>query len=246
MSDSGFSFSLPVSSMYIDESGTRNSSGGFYVVGYIKTREPSVLYRRAKVLLDAGSRRGVYSFDKEIKFSKLNKSSMDLYFSLIELMREENVRIGASVYPSDSFPASEPTWRTQAKMAARLIAGTTAQNELVNVFLDLVSTPVEAPMGKMIAGMAHKRLKRGGNVVTAYELDSRGTILLQLADLVAGSIAFYRKHKALTGENVRGIDKPKARVATRLMNVYSLLDFEDYRDEHVNILTFRENSFDRA
>lgn len=38
--------SAQVSSIYIDESGSRNSQGGFFVVGFIKVRNPAVLCRR--------------------------------------------------------------------------------------------------------------------------------------------------------------------------------------------------------
>ena len=78
-----------------------------------------------------------------------------------------------------------------------------------------------------------------GSVVSCLCLDSRSTPGLQLADLVAGSIAFERKRSTETGPMRL---TPKAQVALELRNSFGLVDFSDQRSDRVNILTARTST----
>ena len=133
-------YSLPnrvdVSTIYIDESGAKNSRGGFFVVGFVKVREPYVLARAVRHL------RQKHRFHGEIHFAQISKKQMPFYFDLVEELASANVRVGGSVYDSQqSFSDDLATWEQQSLMAAKLIRGNINRGELVNVFLDLVQTP---------------------------------------------------------------------------------------------------------
>lgn len=218
---------VDVSSIFIDESGSRNSRGGFFVVGFVKVRDPAILSRKVR------SVRQRHSFNQEIHFSRINKRSLDYYFDLVETLAAENVRVGGSVYDCQvSFNEDRPTWLQQAEMATRLVVGNVNRGELVNVFLDLVQTPEGNAVAQLVKEKANKGL-RARAVLEAYDLDSRSTDMLQLADIVAGSINFERKKKKpeTTGT-------PKARVAARLRRALELESFDDIQEGKVNILTF--------
>ncbi|MCO6394454.1 DUF3800 domain-containing protein [Corynebacterium sp. MC-17D] len=85
-------YSLPnrvdVSTIYIDESGAKNSRGGFFVVGFVKVREPYLLARTIRHL------RQKYRFYGEIHFAQISKNQLPFYFDLVEELAIANVRVG--------------------------------------------------------------------------------------------------------------------------------------------------------
>lgn len=216
-------------SIFIDESGSKNSKGGFFVVGFIKTRRPAVLSRKVRAL------RQKYHYYDEIKFSSINYEKIQFYFDLVETIAAEDVRVGGSVYNAVSgFPAKQKTWECQAQMAKRLVIGNVNKGEMVNVFLDLVQTPT----GKTVAEMVRNQINEyfGKRIVMeAYDIDSRTMELVQLADIIAGSVAYLRKNPQSPKAGKRS--SPKRKVAERFRRALELESFEDTRQGKVNILT---------
>ena len=198
---------VPVSSIYIDESGTRNSSGGFFVIGFLKVRDHQPLERDIRHL------RQKHQYFQEIHFADIRKNSLEFYFDVVETLAAADIRVGGSVYDSVSaFQPNEETWKQQAAMATLLTMGNINKGEVVNVFLDLVQTPKNVTLAQTVRDEVNRR--RGGRCVAeAYDLDSRASDFLQLADLIASSIAYERRH----GQPDIGERRtPKARVAARL------------------------------
>lgn len=221
-------YSIPghvkISSIYLDESGSRNSRGGFFVVGFVKAREPYQLDRAVRHL------RQKHHFHDEIHFSKIRKGSLDFYFDLVETIAAADVRVGGSVYDSrNSFSQDLETWEQQSKMAAQLIRGNVNKGEVVNIFLDLVQTPQGESAARYVKEAVNKRMG-SRSVVEAYDLDSRSTDLIQLADIVASAINYERCHQEPS-------NSPKAKVTTRLRRALELDSFDDIQKGKVNILT---------
>lgn len=223
--------SSQVSSIYIDESGSRNSRGGFFVVGFVKVRNPAALSRDIRAL------RQRHQYYDEIKFSSITGQNIQFYFDLIEMVAAADVRIGGSVYDSVSgFSEEVPTWEQQARMASLLVKGNVNRGESLVVFLDLVQTPT----GKTVAELVRKRVnQKFGNraIVEAYDVDSRAMDLLQVADIVAGSIAYVRRNTQFPAPGKKL--SPKKRVSDRFRRAFDLDSFDDVRAGKVNILTMR-------
>ena len=224
-------YSLPnrvdVSTIYIDESGARNSKGGFFVVGFVKVREPYLLARTIRHL------RQKHRFYGEIHFAQISKNQLPFYFDLVEELAIANVRVGGSVYDSRrSFSDDLATWEQQSLMAAKLIRGNINRGELVNVFLDLVQTPQGNSAAKVVKEQVNKRMG-SRSVIEAYDIDSKSTDLIQLADVVASSINYERCHP-------KGAETAKARVAARLRRALDLDSFDDVQAGKVNILTIED------
>ncbi|OHO32525.1 hypothetical protein HMPREF2690_10080 [Corynebacterium sp. HMSC034E11] len=218
---------VPVSSIFLDESGTRNSSGGFFVVGFVKIRNLQVLDREIRHL------RQSHGFYQEIHFSEIKNNKLNFYFDLVELLAAADVRVGGSVYDSTHSFGDHDTWLQQAKMASRLIRGNINRGELVNVFLDLVQTP----RGESVAQFVKSDVNRAiGSrcVLEAYDFNSEASDFIQLADIVASSIAYERRHGRMD-PTVR--NTPKARVAGRLRRALELDSFADIQQGKVNIVT---------
>lgn len=74
-----------------------------------------------------------------------------------------------------------------------VVANINRKGEPVNVFLDLVQTPRGQSVAEIVKHDAN-RILRDRRVIEAYDMDSRSTDLLQIADLVASSIAYERKN----------------------------------------------------
>ena len=219
---------VPISSIFIDESGARNSSGGFFVVGFVKLRDPAGMEREIRHI------RQLHKYHDEIHFADIRAHNVNFYFDVVEALAAADVRVGGSVYDStSSFNMKRETWEQQANMAALLVKGNINQGELVNVFLDLVQTP----KGKSAAQVVKNEVNRSlGSrcVLEAYDLDSQASDSIQLADLVASSIAYERRHPAMDQGNRR---TPKARVAARLRRALELDSFADVQEGKVNIVT---------
>lgn len=224
-------YSLPnrvdVSTIYIDESGAKNSRGGFFVVGFVKVREPYVLARAVRHL------RQKHRFNGEIHFAQISKNQLPFYFDLVEELASANVRVGGSVYDSQqSFSDDLATWEQQSLMAAKLIRGNINRGELVNVFLDLVQTPQGKSAAKVVKDQVNRQMG-SRSVIEAYDVDSKSTDLIQLADVVASSINYERCHP-------EGRVTAKARVAARLRRALDLDAFDDVQAGKVNILTIND------
>lgn len=152
----------------------------------------------------------------------------------METLAAADVRVGGSVYDSaTSFQVDRDTWEQQAHMAALLIKGNINRGELVNVFLDLVQTP----RGKSVAESVKNEVNRSiGSrcVVEAYDVNSEASDFVQLADVVASSISYERRHGTM--DEARK-NSPKARVAARLRRALELDSFDDIQAGKVNIVT---------
>lgn len=179
--------------------------------------------------------RDIHSFRGKIKFSEARKTGLNFYFDLVEYLAASNVRIGASVYDSRfGFRDGIESWKMQAIMSAKLIAGNTNKDEVINVFLDLVQTPRDKSVSAMVRNDVRKRLK-STSLVEAYDMDSQSTDALQMADLVASSIRYGR-----VCDPTR--TTPKSRISGRLRRAFELENFNDIQHGKVNILTMRNNT----
>lgn len=220
-----------IASIYIDESGAKNTAGGAFVVGFIKTYKPSPLWRSIRDF------RHRHQYFDEIKFSSINGANIRFYFDLIEEIATSELiaRVGGSIYDAHTgFDRRVETWKEQATMARRLIVGNINKTDNIICFLDLVQTPLGSTVAERVKNEANKYLA-GAPVLEAYDVDSKAHDLVQLADLVAGSINYdksqARKNQTMNNKN------PKYRVMKRLQRALELDSFDYVQKGRVNILT---------
>lgn len=225
---------VPISSIFIDESGSKNSRGGFFVVGFVKSRDTTALMRSVADL------RQKYRYFDEIKFSCIRTENLSFYFDLVEMLAASDVRVGGSVYSSrTAFAESVPTWKAQAIMSRRLVVANVNKGELVNVFLDLVQTPRGESVAASVLQESNEKL-RCRAVVAAYDMDSKAHDAIQLADVTAGAIHYERRTwEGDTKEAPGSATTPKARVAARFRRAFEVDSFADVRRGKVNILTMK-------
>ncbi len=223
----------PASLVFMDESNAKASGSSFFVMSAVKLREPGLLARNLRMVRDRNQ------FEGEFKFSQVTKGTMCAYFDAIDQLVASAAHLAASVVDrtrDDPYPGL-PVWEMQLQVAARLLVGCINRRELVSVVLDGISTPVGVALDDQLRREVNRRL-RSTSVVTAACMDSRSSDGLQIADLVAGAIAFERRQYAgLSGRTRPSATSPKAKVAERLRVAFGLTTFHDTRTERVNIAT---------
>jgi hypothetical protein len=218
----------PTSTIYLDDSGAKVLAGKLLVIAGIKVRRHGELLRAIRHVRDQTG------FTGEFKFREINKGSVSAYYELIRQLEESDAHIVGSV-TSRPPGAKQPLWRFYAEVTAQLLRGAIVRRELVSVLMDHLPTPRKVALEDVVRGMVNKPL---GNmaVVTAVSLDSRSSDGLQMADLVAGAIAFERRRVA--GES-GSASSMKARVVNQLKASFGT-DLLDCRTERVNIQTYRQ------
>jgi hypothetical protein len=125
-------------------------------------------------------------------------------------------------------------WRFYCDVATRLVRGNVNRGEHVCVLLDMMSTPRGTAFEDVLRGRVNNLL-RSTQVTSAVCLDSRSSDGLQVADLIAGAVAFERRR--LAGES-GGTNSPKARVVNRLKEAFGVDELTDLRTNRVNIQTW--------
>lgn len=218
----------PCATLFVDESGSKASAGRFFVVAAIKTRKPGLIARRVTHIRDR-----YQNFD-ELKFTKISQGRLPIYFDLLDMLADSDVHIAATVVDGNAtdsvYVPGQPTWESHARVTAKLLCGSMNKRELSSAIIDEVPTPKDVAYCDVVRRMVNQR-HRATALVSATSADSRSMDGLQLADLVAGAIAYGRKRP----EEVRA---HKSRVARRLGEVFGIADLtQDLHEDRVNILT---------
>jgi hypothetical protein len=217
--------------IYVDESGVATNDR-FFVVGAIKVRRHGEF---ARAVRDVRDRTG---FDDEFKFSRISRGKLPAFFELVDLLCTPSVHLAACIVDREAFDPNDrwkPKWRAHAYVTAQLLRGCIKQKELVSVCMDLVSTPRDVAIEDEISRMVNARL---GNrpLITSICLDSKASDLLQVADLVAGAVAFeQRSLHGISGEP----NSNKAKVVQRLRDVMNVESLSGPRSPRLNVQTYK-------
>jgi len=227
----------PSSTIFMDESGSRANSSRFFVMSAVKVREVGQLLRAVRTVRDRNR------FASEFKFSEITQGSICAYYDLIDQVADSDAHLAACVVNRDVFdpfhgPGTDP-WRVHADVAAQLLIGCINRRELVGLLMDGLSTPTAVSLEDVVRQQVNRRLG-ATSIVSAVCCDSKTNDGIQIADVVAGAISFDRRRQL--GHDGRRDSKPsspKAKVARRLMEAFSLDDFSDDRQGRINIATLR-------
>jgi Protein of unknown function (DUF3800) len=225
----GLPLDTRTSTIYVDDSGVKAAGNRILVIGGIKIRKHGQLLRAIRHVRDLSG------FEREFKFSEINKGSASAYYAMIDELEKSDAHLIATV--TQRPPGTgDSGWRYYAKITAGLLQGIVNRNELVTVLMDNVSTPRGVAFEDIVRGNVNRRLG-AMRVVTAACHDSRSSDGLQVADLVAGAIAFERRR--LAGESGK-VDSTKGRIVQRLKAAFGLEELTDVRTDRVNIHTWKQ------
>jgi hypothetical protein len=214
---------------YTDDSGVKAGGSRLLVIGGIKVRKHGALLRAIRHVRDQCDFRG------EFKFTAINKGSVSAYYAMIDELEKSDAHLIACV--THRPPGSgQADWRFYSDVTARLLRGNITRRELVGVHMDMISTPRTVAFDDVVRGKVNRSLA-ATRIVSAACLDSCSCDGLQVADLVAGAVAFDRRLHA--GESGKA-GSIKGRVVSRLKTAFGVADFTDCRTDRINIQTWHQ------
>jgi len=206
---------------FLDESGSLNDAQSpFFTVGLIKCTQP--YYLNSKVIYE----RNKCNFHDELKFNKLSKNNfgfskfaIDSFFNTQSMSFYSYSIDKQGDYFKRVFDADP--WKAYEQISIRLIEAALANNEILIVIADYVTTPKDIKFEVNVKRKINDKYKRLA-VAGVCRFDSRSNDLLQLVDLFIGSINYNLKLS--TGITKKG-DKHKRRLSEYLRNNLGATDF---------------------
>lgn len=219
----------------MDESGSKGSAGEYFVTSAVKTRDPDAVSRAVQAVRD----RHNFTSKDELKFKDVTKHSLPILCEVVDAVVATGAKFGAFVLDKRHFDPWEgqEQWRGHLTATERLLRAMATRQEVCTALLDHISVPAGISYGHELLTKVNERF---GNkrFVAAVSLDSRTCSGLQIADLVASSVYFYRRTVEEVGvEGYYGIGTPKARLARHVAEALELANFNDGRSELANIQT---------
>lgn len=215
-------------SFWIDESGSKTTANDCFVMGMIKTRHPDDLQRAIHVVRDKNNYRD------ELKFGRIKDSNYRIYSQVVDVLEESDAHIAATVINADQYDPfkGQNIWAVHAEIIGQLVVGNLNKTEICSIFMDVINTPADTSMGRLVKRKVNGLL-RAPSVVTAVSLNSKSNDLLQAADLVAGAV-FYERFSSKHSSN-----EHKTKIAKRLAVAFGVVDLSDQRTPRVNVATLR-------
>ena len=203
----------PASVVYVDESGVV-STDRFFVASAVKVHRPGQFSRGMRAL------RNRRQYTGEFHFAGLTAGKVSRYRDLIDVVAAEDVTWAACLVdrtrhdPCREWPQR---WEAQARVVAHLLCRCLKKRELVTLSMDYSHTPADVAVEDVVRDLVNDRLENL-SIVTAATLDSKGCDGLQVADLIAGAVAFDARRQAGIG----GTNEHKAKVVEHLKAAFGL------------------------
>ena len=220
---------------FLDETGLLNKKEDrFFALGMIKCHYPHNLYLKIKTLKDK-----VHFYD-EIKWNKVGRKNYSVMQRLIKLFIEargfyfdcvilDKKNMDFEKYFQNNF------WRAYESFTKLLIKGNIGKNEQVCVLADYYPSPKETNFEINIQSKINKEFKRQA-IVGVCRIDSRGSEMLQMTDLIMGAVIYEFKIKE------KLIDKPskyKQNLLKYLKNLSGVESFyPELRNNKFSIMNF--------
>lgn len=174
---------------FLDETGQLNNKHDrFFALGMIKCSQPFYLYKKINELRDKTH------FYDEIKFNKLSQKSLDVNLKTMDFFfNTPGVKFSCIVLKKDELDFDKhfqgDCWRAYESFAIQQLRGNISKNEILSVLADYVCTPPYIKFEVNVKRRVNEYFKRLA-VHGVCRLDSRGTQLLQVTDLLLGVVVY--------------------------------------------------------
>jgi hypothetical protein len=231
----------PCSTIFVSAAARAAPPGACYVITALKVRTAGRLMRQVRSIRDR------HADADELTFAAVSQARLLVVTEVIDALSASDARISAIVVDGqaggDHPLAHEGTrWAHTARLTARLLQGSIARGELASAIIDDVSTPADDAFDETVRELTNAR--RGATVlVSALSAERRASDGLQLADLVAGAIAYQRRSTARDTDDRDPADPadPQGQAAARLADSFGVADFRtDRLTNRVDLVAFRD------
>ncbi len=189
---------------FLDESGSlSNRTEPYFTVGLLKMSMP--YYLQSRILYERSKR----NFHDEIKFNKISKSNIDFakfvidaFFDTRSLNFYSYTTHKHSKYFQNNF--ANDIWSAYEKITLKLLGVALAEKEILILIADHITTPKDVRFEVEIKknfNESKKRLALSG----VCRFDSKSNDLLQVVDLIIGSITYDIKYqnKLVSGDEFK-------------------------------------------
>jgi len=189
---------------FLDETGNLSSpKDPYFTIGIIKMSQP--YYLQSKIMYE----RNVRNFHDELKFNTLSKNSIEFAkFAIGALLDTRSIDFYSYTTKKDSWyykkHFEENQWVAYEKITLKLLDKALSENEILILIADHVTTPKDIRFEvntKKNFNASKKRLALAG----AVRFDSKSNDLLQIVDLLIGSITYDLKlaKKVVLGSKIK-------------------------------------------
>lgn len=221
---------------FLDESGSlSNSVEPYFTVGILKMSTP--YYLQSKVIYERSKR----NFYDEIKFNKISAKNIDFtkfiidcIFNVKSLSFYSYTTHKQSKYFQKNF--SKDIWSAYEKITLKLLEVAVAEKEIVILIADHITTPKDIRFEVNIKKNFNTSKKRL-SVAGVCRFDSKSNDLLQVVDLIIGSINYdiKLKNKLVTG------DKYKIEISDYLKAKLGTTTFENgFKNYNFNVFVEKD------
>ena len=189
---------------FLDESGSlSNRTEPYFTVGLLKMSMP--YYLQSKILYQ----RSKLNFHDEIKFNKISKNNIDFakfvvdsFFDTRSLSFYSYTTHKDSKYFQNNF--ANDIWSAYEKITLKLLGASLSEKEILILIADHITTPKDVRFEVNIKkdfNASKKRLALAG----VCRFDSKSNDLLQIVDLIIGSITYDIKYqnKLVSGDGYK-------------------------------------------
>lgn len=222
---------------FLDESGSlSNRTEPYFTVGLLKMSMP--YYLQSKILYQRSKR----NFYDELKFNKISKNNIDFakfvvdsFFDTRSLNFYSYTTHKESKYFQNNFATD--IWSAYEKITLKLLDASLSEKEILILIADHITTPKDTKFEVNIKknfNASKKRLALSG----VCRFDSKSNDLLQIVDLIIGSITYDIKYE---NKLVSG-DKYKLDLATYIKKQLGINVFiKGFRNRSFNIFVEQDN-----
>jgi hypothetical protein len=221
---------------FLDETGSLSDiKDPYFTVGLVKMSQP--YYLQSKIYYERSKR----NFHDEMKFNKLSKNNIEFAKFVIEAFFDtKSIDFYSYTTKKDckyfktNFDSDQ--WVAYEKITIKLLEASLADNEILILIADHVTTPKDIKFEvntKKNFNNSKKRLALAG----VCRFDSRSNDLLQVIDLIIGSITYDIK----LSKGVVSGSKYKIELVDFLKKNLGVESFEGgFRNRHFNIFVEKE------
>lgn len=225
---------------FLDESGSlSNRTEPYFTVGLLKMSMP--YYLQSKILYQ----RSKLNFHDEIKFNKISKNNIDFAKFVIDAFFETRslnfysyTTHKESKYFQNNF--AKDIWSAYEKITLKLLGASLAEKEILILIADHITTPKDIKFEvnvKKNFNTSKKRLALSG----VCRFDSKSNDLLQIVDLIIGSITYDIKYE---NKLVSG-DKYKLTLVKYIKNKLGTTTFtKGFRNYLFNVFVEQDNGIE--
>lgn len=220
---------------FFDETGNLNDkSNRYFAMGMVKCSQPYFLDYKVQLL------RQREKFYDEIKFNKISRKNIKFILKTLEsVFTTPGLKFSFFVINKDNVDfqtqfKNDP-WLAYEIFAEKLLIGNISHREIVVVLADYVTTPPNVKFEVNVKHAVNNHFKRLA-VAGVCRIDSKGTNLIQIVDLMLGTVVYDYKviHKLVSG------DKHKMKLLSELKRKLKIKSFVGgFRDSMFNVHEYR-------